>query len=52
MVAASCCKSQVHLENTEEYDEHHDKCGDAIDVLEYHNRLLCCVPCLSNWACL
>ena len=36
MLTAGCCKSQVHFENTEQYDDHHDKWGDAINMLEHH----------------
>ena len=28
VLTADCCKSQVHFENTEQYDQHHEKWGD------------------------
>ena len=36
MLTAGRCKSQVHFENTEQYDKHHDKRDDAINMLEHH----------------
>ena len=40
VLTAICCKSQVHFENTEQYDQHHEKWGDTINMFEHH----CNVP--------
>ena len=40
VLTAGCCKSQVHFENTEQYDQHHEKWGDTINMFEHH----CNVP--------